>query len=134
MATNPRYRWLGDLPRWRALRFLARSRLLALTSVMEGGANVVTEAIACGVPVVSSRIDGSIGLLGEDYAGYFPTGDTAALAALLHRAETDEAFYATLAARCRALAPLADPTEERRRWAALIDELYAIIDAPGRAA
>lgn len=36
-ASNPRYRWLGELPRWKALRILARSRLLALTSKMEGG-------------------------------------------------------------------------------------------------
>ena len=134
MAANPHYRWLGDLPRWRALRVLARSRLLALTSVMEGGANVVTEAIACGTPVLSSRIPGSIGLLGEDYPGYFPTGDTEALAALLRRAETDADLYASLAERCRALAALADPLEERRRWAWLLDELCPVTGAAGHAA
>jgi glycosyltransferase involved in cell wall biosynthesis len=125
MAGNPRYRWLGELPRWKALRVLARCRLLSLTSVMEGGANVVTEAITCGVPVVSSRIPGSIGLLGAEYPGYFPTGDTQALAALLHQAETDAAFYGDLKARCERLRWLADPAEERRRWAALLDELCA---------
>ena len=126
MAANPRYRWLGDLPRWRTLRILARCRLLALTSVLEGGANVVTEAIACGVPVIASRIPGSLGLLGTDYPGYFPTGDTAALAALLRRAETDGAFYAGLKARCDQLRWLADPAEERRRWAALLHELALV--------
>jgi glycosyltransferase involved in cell wall biosynthesis len=125
MAANPRYRWLGELPRWRALRVLARCRLLALTSLLEGGANVVTEAIACGVPVVSSRIAGSIGLLGPDYPGYFPVGDTAALAALLHRAETDAPFYAALAAWCARLEPLADPARERRSWERLLQELAA---------
>lgn len=123
MAANPRYRWLGDLPRWRALRVLARCRLLALTSVMEGGANVVSEAIACGVPVIGSRIPGSTGLLGEDYPGYFPTGDTAALAALLRRVETDQVLYTELKARCQQLRWLADPAEERRRWAELLDQL-----------
>jgi putative glycosyltransferase (TIGR04348 family) len=123
MAANPRYRWLGDLPRWRALRLLARCRLLALTSVMEGGANVVTEAIACGVPVVASHIPGSTGLLGDDYPGYFPTGDTAALAALLRRVETDQVLYADLRARCQRLRWLADPAEERRRWAELLEQL-----------
>ena len=33
-ASNPRYCWLGELPRWKALRLLARSRLLVLTSHM----------------------------------------------------------------------------------------------------
>ena len=134
MAANPRYRWLGELPRWRALRVLSRCRLLSLTSVMEGGANVVTEAISCGTPVVSSHISGSVGLLGDDYPGYFPTGDTEALSALLRRAESDTDFYTTLSERCRALAQLADPDEERRRWARLLDELRAVCDAVGRAA
>ncbi|NIP73887.1 MAG: TIGR04348 family glycosyltransferase, partial [Gammaproteobacteria bacterium] len=41
MAENPRYRWLGELPRWRARRVLARSRLMVLSSRVEGGANVI---------------------------------------------------------------------------------------------
>ncbi len=85
-AANPRYRWLGDLPRWRALRILARCRLLVLTSRLEGGANALSEAIAASVPVLSSRIPGSVGILGADYPGYFPAGDTDALAVLLARA------------------------------------------------
>ena len=65
MAVNPRYRWLGERPQAEALRMLASSRLMVLTSRLEGGANVVSEEIACSVPVISSRIPGSIGLLGE---------------------------------------------------------------------
>jgi integrase len=44
-----------------------------------GGADAVSEAIACSVPVISSRISGSIGLLGEEYPGDFPVGDPRAL-------------------------------------------------------
>jgi putative glycosyltransferase (TIGR04348 family) len=120
--TNPRYRWLGEVPRRKALRILARCRLLSLTSRLEGGANVVSEAVTVGVPVVSSRIAGSVGLLGEDYPGYFPVGDTAALADLLRRAETDAAFLDDLTRRCRALRPQFEPAEERRRWRELLAE------------
>jgi putative glycosyltransferase (TIGR04348 family) len=98
MAANRRYHWLGELPRWRALRVLACSHLLVLSSLSEGGANAISEALAMRVPIVASRIPGSIGLLGEAYPGYFPVQDTAALAHLLYRAETDTAFYAALAA------------------------------------
>jgi putative glycosyltransferase (TIGR04348 family) len=122
-ASNPRYRWLGERPRQETLRLLASSRLLALTSELEGGANVVSEALACGTPVVGSRIDGTTGLLGEDYPGYFPVGDSVALAALLTRCEVEPTFYATLGAWCGARASWAAPEHERACWAALLDEL-----------
>jgi glycosyltransferase involved in cell wall biosynthesis len=120
---NPRYRWLGDLSRRRALGLLARSRLLSLTSCLEGGANVISEAVACSVPVVSSRIAGSIGILKRDYPGFFPVGDARALAALLERAERDRAFYRALRSRCAALRPLVRPERERRSWKRLLEEL-----------
>jgi len=120
---NTRYRWLGDLPRPEALRLLAGSRLLVLTSRLEGGANVVSEALAASVPVISSRIMGSIGLLGEDYPGYFPVGDTEALRELLLRTESNGEFYSALRRYCTRLRPLADPARERRSWQSLLGEL-----------
>lgn len=122
-ASTARYRWLGSVDRDRALALIAQSRLLCLTSLAEGGANVVTEALACGTPVVSSRIEGSLGLLGEDYPGLFDPGDRAQLAALLERAETDRAFTAELGRRCAELSRLADPAVELAAWRALLDEL-----------
>ena len=120
---TPRYRWLGERPHAEALKILARSRLLCLTSKLEGGANVVSEAAAAGVPVLSSRIDGSVGLLGPRYPGYFPVGDARALAALLLRAETDPAFYAELTRGVRRLARFVRPARDRAAWAALLAEL-----------
>jgi putative glycosyltransferase (TIGR04348 family) len=125
-AANPRYRWLGDLPRWRALRVLARSRLLVLTSILEGGANAISETIAAGVPVLASAIPGSIGILGPEYPGYFPVGNTEALTILLHRAETDVRFYASLKAWCWRLRPLVSPARERASWRRLLRELAAL--------
>lgn len=122
---NPRYHWLGERPRWQALWVLARSRLLCLTSEMEGGANAISEAVVAGVPVLASRISGSLGLLGEEYPGYFPVGDTDALAALLERAELDPRFYAALQAGGAARTPLFTPERERAAWAALLDEVTA---------
>jgi putative glycosyltransferase (TIGR04348 family) len=122
-AVNPRYRWLGEVPRGRALRLLGRCRLLVLTSEMEGGANAISEALAVSVPVLSSRIAGSIGLLGADYPGYFPLGDTAALARLLERAESDRRYYRALEEWCARLRPLVDPARERQSWADLLAEL-----------
>lgn len=119
-ARNPRYRWMGCIPRWKALRVLARCRLLLVTSHLEGGANVVSEALAASVPVLSSRIDGSVGLLGGGYPGYFSVGGTRALARLLERAEAEPAFYAALRGWCERLRPLVDPARERRSWRELL--------------
>jgi glycosyltransferase involved in cell wall biosynthesis len=123
MATNPRYHWLGELPRWQALRVLARSHVLVLSSLTEGGANVISEALAVGVPIVASRIAGSIGLLGEEYPGYFPVEDTAALARVLEQVECDRRVYQELQAWCTRLAPLVQPERELQTWAHLLQEL-----------
>lgn len=123
-ATNPHYDWLGARPREEALDLLARSRLLVLTSRHEGGANVVSEALAARLPIVCSAIPGSAGLLGENYPGYFPVGDSGALARALYAAERDsEGYYGALRDHCATLAGLVDPERERRAWADLLAEL-----------
>ncbi len=123
MVRNPRYKWLGDRPRWQVRQLMAKSRLMVLSSEMEGGANVVSEAIVAHLPVISTEIAGSIGMLGEDHEGYFQVGDTEALATLLTRCETDSAFLGRLEARSRQLAPLYDPARELEAWAELLGEL-----------
>ena len=123
MKVNPRYRWLGEQPRWRVQRVLTHSALCVLSSKLEGGANVVSEAIVAGAPLLASRIAGSVGLLGASYPGYFNVGDTEGLARLLDRAERDRAFLATLRAHCTRLTPLFDPDRERIAWIRLLEEL-----------
>jgi putative glycosyltransferase (TIGR04348 family) len=122
-ARNPRYTWLGELPQTRALEVLARCRLLVLSSKMEGGANVISEAVAASVPILASRIPGSVGILGRGHPGYFPPGDTARLAALMRRAEMDPEFYERLKRWCVRLQPAVDPSRERRAWKNLLEEL-----------
>lgn len=120
---NPRYLWLGDLPRGRALRILSGCRLLAITSISEGGPSALSEAVVCGVPVVATRIAATVGQLGAKYPGLFPVGDAAALSRLLLRCEEDPPFYQELRRRCRALAPRFAPSRELAAWRALLEEL-----------
>lgn len=123
MAACPAYRWRGPLPHAAARRAIARARALVHMSRIEGGANVVIEAVRSGVPVLASRIDGNVGLLGVDYGGYFPVGDAAALAALMQRFVDDAEFAAQLAIECRARGPLFEPAVERRALRALVADL-----------
>ncbi len=120
---NPRYTWVGSLPREEALQLLGQSKGMVLSSRSEGGANVISEAVAAGVPVLASRIPGSVGLLGEEYPGYFEVGDSKQLADLLTRVESDQAFYGRLQAHISGLAPLFHPDAECDAWRSLLDEV-----------
>ena len=120
---NPRFHWLGPKRHREALETLARSRLLVVTSRDEGGPTVVTEAIACGVPVLSTETPAATGLLGDDHPGLFPRGDERALAELLERCEGDAEFLARLRARSEAAQPSVDPRREAADLSSLLSEL-----------
>ncbi len=117
------YRWLGNLPHAQARQRLKRSNLMVIASKIEGGANVIIEAVTSGVPVLASDISGNRGMLGHDYAGYFPVGDAVALATLIDRAATDHAFLAQLRSQCTARAPLFMPAREKAAVLQLVDNL-----------
>lgn len=119
---NPRYHWLGPKPRDQTLSWIAGCHVLCLTSLVEGGANVLGEAIRMEVPVVCSAISGSLGLLGEDYPGVFPVQDTEALAALLLRTECDPVFLRELKTHVQARTVLFAREREIRSWSELLDE------------
>ena len=123
MRRNPRYVWRGEVSGAHVRRLLGRVQALVLSSRSEGGANVISEAVVAGVPVLASRIDGSVGLLGRDYPGYFPVGDTAALARLLARIEAEPRFLARLRAAVARRRDLFSPERELAAWKALLDEL-----------
>ena len=126
------YRWLGGLPHAETRERIRRADLLVHASAMEGGAHVVMEAVRSGTPVLASSIPGNVGMLGADYAGYFPHGDAAALAALLLKCRQGQqaaadtpppALMARLGAQCALRAPLFAPEAERSALLRLIAEL-----------
>lgn len=121
-ARDPRYRYLGALPHGLTRAAIQRADLLVHPSILEGGANVIVEAITAGTPVLASRMSGNLGMLGESYPGYFPVGDAEALARLLQRA-TDPAFRKTLDRACRARRPLFAPRAEQATLRAVVREM-----------
>jgi putative glycosyltransferase (TIGR04348 family) len=128
MEREPRYRWLGSVPHSRALRWLASSHAMVISSRMEGGANVVCEALRIGVPVLASRISGNVGLLGAGYRGYFPVEDERALARLLGRAASDQDLYRALKRQIAKLRPLVAPQAEARALLAVMRDAIASLD------
>jgi putative glycosyltransferase (TIGR04348 family) len=110
---EPRYRWLGSVPHGKAMRWLSTSHVLVVSSVMEGGANVICEAARIGVPVLASRVPGNVGMLGRDYPGYFPLFDDQALARLLKRCLADDSYYRKLRDALGRRRALFSPAAER---------------------
>ena len=124
-ALTTRYQWLGNLPHSSARQRLARSHVMAICSLMEGGANVIIEAVTCGVPVLASDISGNRGMLGANYAGYFPVGEAAALARLIDRSIDEPEFFALLQRQCAERAALFAPETERASVLDLVDNQFA---------
>lgn len=112
MAECPNYRWLGGRPHEETRRRIQRAHLLVHPSRMEGGAHVVLEAAVSGTPVLASHIDGNVGMLGADHAGYFPWSNAAALAALLAVCRDDPSYLERLRRQTAARAPLFAPAAE----------------------
>ena len=131
-AACPHYRWWGGLPHGATRSRIQRAHLLVHPSRMEGGAHVIMEAVQSGTPVLASRIDGNVGMLGSDYAGYFPPGDADALVALLRACRTGQArpdggMLAALQAQCALRAPLFEPRAEQ---AALLRVMQELLSCP----
>jgi len=123
MAANPRYLWRGEVSAGEVRRAYGRCRAMVMSSVMEGGANVVSEAIVAGLPVLASDISGNRGLLGDGHRAYYPVEDTDALARLLWRAETGDGFLEAVQANADTRAHLFSPGREREAWASLLEEM-----------
>ncbi|MPZ43654.1 MAG: TIGR04348 family glycosyltransferase [Betaproteobacteria bacterium] len=114
----PTLTMLGALSHAGARQRIRRSHLLVVPSSMEGGANVIVEAVMSGTPVLASDCDGNVGMLGEDYPGYFGVGDAQALATLVLRCRDEPAYLRELnrmcAARVRCFRPEAERSALRR--------------------
>jgi phosphatidylinositol alpha-mannosyltransferase len=88
---------------------------------------VLLEAMACGRPIVASRIDGYVGLIGDvDCGRLVPPGDVEALAAALRTLLESDTLRRTLGACGAAAAAAYDSSAIARR----LDTIYRRIQTP----
>jgi len=119
------YRFLGEQSHEHTRQRIGRAHVLVHPSRMEGGAHVVMEAVMSGTPVLASRIDGNVGMLGQDYDGYFDVGNAQALADLLLLCKNSPVFLDHLMAQCAARTPLFEADAEKN---ALLNLFAALRD------
>jgi putative glycosyltransferase (TIGR04348 family) len=120
---NLRYVWLGDQSHDEAMQLLSGSRVLVLSSLMEGGASAIAEAVVCGVPILCSRIPGNIGMLGRDYSGYFTPRDNGELRERLRLLEKEPTSLERLRRHVLELQDRFAPEAERAAWSQLLEGL-----------
>ncbi|MFY9313939.1 MAG: selenoneine biosynthesis selenosugar synthase SenB [Burkholderiales bacterium] len=126
MKREPRYRWLGSLPHAEAMKWIARSHALVVSSVMEGGANVICEAARIGTPVLASRVPGNVGMLGADYPGYYRLYDDQALADLIRKASSESGRYKKLSNSLNRRKPQFSPSAEKSALLARISHSQSL--------
>ncbi len=113
--------WAGKVSHEVVLREMSRADLLLNTSTQEGGANAICEAVVMGLPVLASEIQGNIGMLGRDYAGFFPVGDAKVLAQRVMECAEGEDLYRTLKTQVAERAGLFSYETEAGEWLRLFE-------------
>lgn len=122
LGVEERVTFAGELPPADVPEFLASLDIFVLSSRSEGRPNVVIEALAAGLPVVSTDLPGVAGLIGDTTGWRVPTDDAVALGAALDDACSDTDRLARMGASARNLM-LADGGW--RRAAAEYEALFA---------
>jgi D-inositol-3-phosphate glycosyltransferase len=113
LGVRDRFRFVGSQPQDDLPRFYAAADVVAVPSRYESFGLVAVEALACGVPVVASRVGGLKFTIEEGNSGLLvPWGDAPALAEALGLVLTDDGLRAALAAAAR-------PSVERFSWPAV---------------
>lgn len=96
---------VGPVPATDMPQCVSGADVFVLSSRSEGRPNVVVEALAGGLPVISTDLEGVHGMVSDGDNGWLvPVGDADALAAALDQAATDRAELRRRGERARAYA------------------------------
>ena len=117
---DSRFHWLDDVPYTEALSWIEQVDFTLNTSHNEGGSNAVAESIVLGTPVLASKIEGNVGMLGDDYLGYFEPNSASSLARLIRRATTDRSFHQKLLQQITSIQENFLPEKETAGWLKLL--------------
>ena len=98
------FEFIGEVDQSRVQNLFVESDVFVLASRSEGRPNAVIEAVASGLPVICSDLDGVNGLVTHNLNGWiFSVGDSVALAAALTEASADIANLKIYGQRGRTL-------------------------------
>jgi D-inositol-3-phosphate glycosyltransferase len=120
LGIRERFRFLGPQPQNELPNFYSAADVVAVPSRYESFGLVAVEALACGTPVVASRVGGLKFTVEEGVAGLLvPWGDAPALAGALGDVLSDPVYRAELAANAR-------PSVERFSWQSVASSVMRV--------
>lgn len=126
LAGVPGVRVCGPVPHGELPGLLGACDVFVFPSYFEGFAQVVPEALACGLPAIASEASGARDIVRDGVDGFLvPTGDGDALEAAMARFAQDRGLAARMSAAARARAEEFTWNAYGDRWARLLAGLDA---------
>jgi glycosyltransferase involved in cell wall biosynthesis len=117
-------RFLGKIPHDCLGDYYARADVLVMPSLSEGHAIVPLEALACGTPVIGTRIPGIIETIADGYNGLLVAPENpGAIAEAVIRVLGNEALRTTLGQHAR-------PSVEKYSWDHAVRKLLSLAGLP----
>jgi starch synthase len=119
-----RWRWFETLPHHRVMDVMLESDVLVLPSLGEGFGLVVTEALACGLPVIVTPNVGSSDLVRDGQDGFVvPVGSADLIAERLHTLYGDRELLAAMSRKGQASAAEASWASYRSNFAETVEAI-----------
>jgi glycosyltransferase involved in cell wall biosynthesis len=121
-----RWRWFETLPHPRVMDVMMESDVLVLPSLGEGFGLVVTEALACGLPVIVTPNVGSSDLVHDGQEGFVvPVGSADLIAERLHTLHGDRELLAAMSRKAQASAAEASWESYRSNFRETVEAVAA---------
>jgi glycosyltransferase involved in cell wall biosynthesis len=123
---DPRCNWLGVVPHATLLERMAQAHVFVFPSIVEGFGMVITEALASGLPVITTPNTAGPDILTEGHNGYVvPIRDPGALAERVTLLSEDEDLRAAMASNALQTAARLTWREYERGIARAVSEAIA---------
>ncbi|MDN5870622.1 MAG: glycosyltransferase family 4 protein [Nitrococcus sp.] len=124
LGLSERVCFAGRLDREQIAALYAKADVMLNTSLIDNMPNALLEALACGVPIVTTAAGGIPWMVTDgETALLVPESDPGAAAEALQRVLEDRALASRLALRGRAVAESCTWPAVRRQWAMLYDRI-----------
>jgi glycosyltransferase involved in cell wall biosynthesis len=121
-----RWRWFDTLPHHQVMEVMMESDVLVLPSLGEGFGLVVTEALACGLPVIVTPSVGASDLVHDGQEGFVvPVGSADLIAERLHALHRDRELLAAMSRKAQARAAEASWESYRSNFAETLEAIAA---------